>query len=96
MATPIIGTGIPWYEREDYPRILEVMEDADFLPRSYDEWQERAEQAVRMVTQHGGIAVRVPLNAQKFRAWCILRGLHVDGRARQDFASNPANWPNKN
>ncbi len=96
MAAPIIGTGIPWYERDDYARILEVMEDADYLPGTYDAWQERAEQAVRMVTQSGGIAVRVPLNAKKFRAWCVLRRMHVDSSARQEFASDPANWPNKN
>jgi hypothetical protein len=48
MAPPLIGTGIPWYKREDYPLILEIMEDADGLPATYDEWEELAEEAVCM------------------------------------------------
>lgn len=36
-----------WYRREDYPRILEIMTDHDRLHRTYDEWQNAAEEGER-------------------------------------------------
>lgn len=93
MDPRYIGTGIPWYRREDYPRVLKIMADGQDLPRTYDEWQERAEYAERMVREQGGIPVRVPLDPDKFCAWCVMRAMHVDGSARQEFAVDPANWP---
>lgn len=88
-----LGTGIPWYRRDDYARVLEIMADGQSLPRSYDDWEQRAEYAERMVREEGGFAIRVPLDAEKFRTWCMLRGLHVDSAARTEFASDMANWP---
>ncbi len=92
---PSITYGIPWYRRDDYARVLQIMADGDGLPPGYDEWQKLAEQAERMVRRQGGAPVRVPLDAEKFAAWCLARGLHVNGRARSLFASDPANWPGK-
>jgi hypothetical protein len=37
--------GIPWCEERDYPRILEIMADADRLPKTFASWLEKAERA---------------------------------------------------
>lgn len=93
MATPpYIGTGIPWYRRNDYPRILKIMVDGESLPPTFDEWEKRAKYAERERSAVGPV-YRVEVRPEKFVAWCAERGLDVDADARMQFASNPANWP---
>lgn len=90
------GVGLPWYRREDYPRILTVMADNYDLPRSFDEWEKRAHEAVKFVVREGGKPVRVEVKPDKFITYCSLRGLNVDAHGRQMFAADPANWPASN
>ena len=37
---------IVWYSREDYKTVLEVMDDAESLPKTYNEWLGGAEKRV--------------------------------------------------
>ncbi|MFN3686119.1 hypothetical protein [Salinarimonas sp.] len=84
------AVGIAWYERDDYPRILEIMTDADTLPRTYDAWKKSAEGAERAVKGSGAHVVRAIIEPDKFRAWCLSNGLDVDAKARMRFASETA------
>ena len=84
---PIQALGIPWYELEDFDQIKAVMEDAHLLPRTYAEWRLAAEQAERKFRRQGHLVVRAPLRASEFVAWCQARGLHIDAKARTQFAS---------
>jgi hypothetical protein len=36
--------GVTWFREEDYPVLLEIFEDADKMPRTWNEWLKRAEQ----------------------------------------------------
>lgn len=89
---PTIGVGIPWYRRDDYPRILEIMADSHVLSPTYDEWEKRAHIAERDVIASGRTPYRAYIDPDKFRAWCVMRGRDVDGSSRIKFASDPANW----
>ncbi|MGZ3309798.1 MAG: hypothetical protein ACXU8R_14870 [Xanthobacteraceae bacterium] len=84
---PVRTLGIPWYRREDYPRILEIMEDARILPLTFDEWQRKAE-GVEHIS--GAPAVRVMIDPDEFLAWCAREGRPVDGKARATFAAEGA------
>jgi hypothetical protein len=33
----------PWYRRQDYALVREIMEDAETFPRAFDEWEKNAE-----------------------------------------------------
>ena len=85
--------GVTWHRREDYPRVLTVMQDAHTLPATYDQWLKRAHEAIALVEREGATAVRVELDPDKFVAWCRLRGLNIDAKSRNLFGSDPANWP---
>lgn len=87
-----IGTGIPWYKRADYARILEIMVDAELLPVTFDQWQGKAEKIERDLIRAGTPVHRVHVDPQQFVTWCAGRGLHVDADGRRAFASDPANW----
>lgn len=91
-SEPIFGgVGIPWYRRDDYPSILKVMADSHLLPRTFDEWEKLAEQAIRQFATQAGV-YRVYIDPQQFVAWCAIRGLNVDAEARMKFVSDMTNW----
>lgn len=88
MSTlPIRATGIPWYRKEDYPRVLRMMIDAHVLPRTYRDWLQRAENVERAIQSHGQIAVRAVLDLDEFPGWCAAHGLNVDAKGRGQYAA---------
>ena len=40
------GTPFPWFDRESYPHVLEVMIDHDLMPQSYDGWLKQAQRVL--------------------------------------------------
>ena len=86
----ISAVGLGWYERDDYPRILQVMADAEKLPRTFDEWQKLAERTERETQAKGVRVVRAVIKSDDFVAWCRERGLKVDAQARMRFGNEAA------
>lgn len=82
--------GVPWYDREDYRRILEIMEDANLLPETYEKWRYAADKVISTVERSGGTAVRAKIDPDAFIAWCRSRNLKVDAQARMAFANEVA------
>jgi hypothetical protein len=81
----IRATGMAWYRREDYPRILKIM--ADKLPATYDEWLRGAERGERELKSKGHIIVRAMIDPETFPFWCHTRGLKLDSQARTTFSA---------
>ena len=86
----VSAMGIGWYEREDYPRILKVMEDGHTLPRTYDDFLKRAELGERALKSQGHVVVRAVIKSDDFVIWCRDRGLKVDSEARKRFGNEVA------
>ena len=84
---PIRAVGIAWYSRQDYRRILEIMEDANNLPRTFDQWLTRAEATERKFKSSGHIVIRAIIEPEEFAAWCHARGLNVDAKARTKWGN---------
>jgi hypothetical protein len=82
--------GMSWYCRESYSRILEVMEDADRLPHTYDQWLKSAEAGESKLQRAGHIVVRAVIDPDEFVAWCLARSLKVDAQARMQWAGERA------
>ncbi len=92
-SPPIQAAGIPWYKREEYPQILEVMEDAGLLPRDFDSWLQKARKAKEQLKDQGIMPVEAYLHPSTFVAWCRARGLHVDSAARIEYANRSPRHP---
>lgn len=88
MVGKIAAAGIIWFNREDYPRILEIMKDAHVLPPTYELWREKAENDERRAQAAGLRVVRAVIDPQKFIAWCATNGLDIDAKARTAFAAD--------
>ncbi|MBW7966771.1 hypothetical protein [Bradyrhizobium sp. BR 10261] len=83
----VAAVGISWFNREDYPRILEIMVDAYVLPPTYERWREMAESQERRAKASGLAVVRAVIKPEEFVAWCAKEGLDVDAKARTAFAA---------
>jgi hypothetical protein len=82
--------GMAWYDAADYPQILALMTDADRLPASYNEWLQRARNGEKELLAKGSVVIRAVIKPDAFCAWCALRGLKFDAKARTLFASEEA------
>ncbi|MFC4174053.1 hypothetical protein ACFOYU_18700 [Microvirga sp. GCM10011540] len=86
--------GLPWYSREDYPRIRAMMNDPHNLAPSYDQWFMAAQNNERVAQEAGLEVVRVPITPEDFAAWCSARGVEPGSsarsqRAQEEVASRP-------
>jgi len=82
QTEPITAAGMPWYARKSYPRVLEIMADADQMPASYDHWLARAERAIERARAIGLPTLKAHLDPDQFLIWCESVDLAPDNRAR--------------
>lgn len=90
MPTTIRATGIPWYAREDYPRILAVMEDAQKLHTRWEDWFKAAKQLRDRLRAQGYLVVEAHIDPDTFPDWCRANGHNVDAKGRSAFANRAA------
>jgi len=83
-------TGIAWYTRQTYARCLEIMEDRDVLPATYDQWRKKADAGVKHFEGRGIRVIRAEIDPEQFVAWCAARQMKIDAKARMDFAAEMA------
>lgn len=79
--------GMPWFKRDDYARILQIMQDAHRLPATFDEWRKKAGGGESVLRREGHVVVRAVIDPDDFPVWCRARGLDIDAKARTAFAS---------
>ncbi|MCC6891076.1 MAG: hypothetical protein IT536_21320 [Hyphomicrobiales bacterium] len=86
----IRASGMAWYRREDYPRILEIMEDRQKLYPDFTSWENAAKSGESSMKREGHIVIRALIDPEKFPEWCRKRGLRIDAQARMQFANEVA------
>ena len=79
--------GLWWCRQEDYSALLDIFEDSDGLPRTWEEWLQRSEIAERRFQDDGHIVERVYLDVDTFGSWCRQKGKRINSQARIEYAS---------
>jgi hypothetical protein len=79
--------GIPWFRSDGYDAARAAMADGAKLPARYCDWVSAAEQVFEEAEAAGHHALKVPIDAREFPAWCRARNLVPDARARVRFAN---------
>jgi hypothetical protein len=77
---------VPWYERRTYSAVMDILEDRDKHPPTFDEWQEVAQAKELAIQGQGGEVHRVPIDLVKFSEWCKNEGCDRNGESVTDFA----------
>ena len=72
----------PWYRRQDYPLMREIMDDGETLPLSFDEWEKHAECEQAAAKREGVSIVPVFLDPDEFFTFCKEKKIscHPGGR----------------
>ena len=61
----------PWYRREEYALMREIMDDGEALPLTFDEWEKNAE-SERAVATCEGVSI-IPVSYTHLTLPTILR-----------------------
>jgi hypothetical protein len=79
--------GLPWYRREDYLRIRDMMTDRHNLASTYDTWLAAAENNENVGRQAGLQISRIMIEPDTFAKWCTEMGLEPDSAARIKYVA---------
>src|SRR5437867_1509082 len=83
-------TGLAWYRKEDYERVISISKDGHIFARRYEDWLAAAEQAQRRIEAQGMRVVRAEIDPNTFPAWCAANGVDVDAKGRTAFPNRAA------
>jgi hypothetical protein len=84
------AVGIPWVREKDYVAFLRIIKDADKMPRTWKEFNQRSEEGERAYQAKGYIVVRAYINPDTFGEWCAANDCGVDTHGRIKFAASVA------
>jgi hypothetical protein len=71
--SPLKDVGVTWFREEDYPVLLEIFDDADKMPRTWNEWLKRAEQMEEQAKAQGYRTQRRLYRSRSFRRLVSVR-----------------------
>ena len=79
----------PWYRREDYALIREIMEDGeDIFPLAFDEWEKNAECELAAAKREGTITIPVFIYPDEFFSFCNKWKIPLNKKTRAEGAAS--------
>ena len=78
----------PWYRRQDYPLMREIMDDGETLPLSFDEWEKNAECEQAAAKREGVSMLPVFLDPDEFFTFCKEKKISPNRKTAAEFASS--------
>ena len=83
---PVV-VGVAWFDRKQWKRLTEAVEDRNQLDDTYEQWHEAALDAVRLIECQGQKAEKVHVEVESLVSWCKERGLPVNGESRAQYVT---------
>jgi hypothetical protein len=78
----------PWYRREEYALIREIMDDGDALPLTFDEWEKNAESDRAAARREGVSIIPVLIDPHEFFSFCNEKKISPNSATCAEFASS--------
>ena len=79
--------GLAWFDRKQWQRLTEAIEDRTELDKTYEQWERGAHDAVRMIERQGQIAEKVHVEVESLVSWCNEKGLPVNRTSRAEYVA---------
>jgi hypothetical protein len=79
--------GLAWFDRRQWKRLTEVVEDRNELDDTYERWQQSALDAVQTIEREGQRVEKVHIEVESLVSWCKEKGLPVNGKSRADYVT---------
>ena len=80
-----VVVGVAWFDRKQWKRLTEAVEDRNELDDTYEQWQKSALEAVRMIERQGQEVEMVHVEVESLVSWCTENGLPVNGKSRAEY-----------
>lgn len=75
-----------WYEKKYWQELRNLFTDTHLLPKTFEEWQKKAEENFAKVKAGGDIPIKVFIEPEQFAMWCKKRKKEPNAEARTTFA----------
>ena len=72
---------VPWFQRQDWPRLLAAASDPETLPKTYDEWLQSATQLISETTPQRSV-MAIHFDVEEWRQSCFRIGCPCDSHSR--------------
>jgi hypothetical protein len=82
-----VVVGLAWFDRKQWKRLTEVVEDRNELDATYEQWERSAVDAVQMVERQGQKVEKVHVEVESLVSWCKEKGLPVNGQSRAEYVT---------
>ena len=82
-----VVVGVAWFDRKQWKRLTEAVADRDELDDTYEQWQQSALDAERMIESQGQKVERVHVEVESLVSWCTEKGLPVNGKSREEYVT---------
>jgi hypothetical protein len=82
-----VVVGLAWFDRKQWKRLTEVVEDRNELDATYEQWERSAVDAVRMLERQGQKVEKVHVEVESLVSWCKEKGLPVNGQSRAEYVT---------
>jgi hypothetical protein len=79
--------GAYWIKEEDYPALLQLFDDCDKMPASWEEWLKMAEEMEQGLKAYGHVVLRVYIDPATFPDWCVAHGTSPGSAGRRKFVA---------
>jgi len=79
--------GFAWFDRDQWQRLTEVVEDRGELDDTFEQWERSALDALRTLERRGQRAEKVFVNVEALVSWCKSKSLPVSGQSRAQYVS---------
>ena len=83
----IRSIGVAWYRKDDYDVLRGLFADGHNLPLTYEAWEQQANAFSNRMADRGVVIRKAYIDPKTFPAWCQSRGMKIDAKARQLFAT---------
>jgi hypothetical protein len=84
---PPPAVGAYWIKEQDYPALLDIFDDGDKMPPTWNEWRKMAEEMERGLTAYGHAVLRVHIDPRTFPDWCAAHATTPGGEGRKKFVA---------
>jgi hypothetical protein len=82
-----VMVGLAWFDRRQWKRLTEVVEDRKELDDTYEKWQQSALDAVQTIEREGQKVEKVHIEIESLLSWCKENGLPVNGKSRAEYVT---------
>ena len=78
----------PWYRREEYALMREILDDGETLPLTFDEWEKNAESERAVAKREGVSIIPVLFAPDEFFAFCREKKISPNRATAAAFAAS--------